>query len=99
MQSTLVRGLHRAWPATGDHGIACLDHGSSHLDAQGVHRVIGLGARGAKDADGRAEFGKRAETLHELTGDPHDPPGVGVHPVAGLTPVEQSLVRGLGGHP
>ena len=46
----------------------------------------------------RAEFGERAEALHELRLDAHDPPGVGVHPLGGARGVQQPLVGGAGLH-
>jgi hypothetical protein len=50
--------------------------------------------RGPEDGHRRAELGQQAEALDELRLDPQHPPRVGMHPVAGTAPVQQSLVRG-----
>ncbi len=66
------------------------------LPGRFVHRVVGLGARRAEDADGRAELGQRAEALDELRLDAQHPPRVGVHPVGRTAGVEQPLVGRAG---
>ena len=60
-------------------------------------RVISFRACAAEERDSGPEFGERAEALNELRLNAHDPPRIGVNPIALARVLEKTLVRGLGG--
>ncbi len=78
LRRALVRGLHDARPAAGDHGEAALGQAPRGLLRRSVHRLVRQDARAAEDADRRAEVRQGVEPLDELAHDAEDPPRVRV---------------------
>ena len=89
----LVRGLHDARASAGDDRVPGLGQARGDLLSK---LVFGAGPQrpgGAEDRHRYAQLREQAEALDELGLDPHDPPGIGMHPVGRAALVEQPLVR------
>src|ERR1022692_2447842 len=94
VRRALVGRFHDPGASPGDHGVAGL--GERRRDALGQLIIGGvrLGPGRPEYRHGRAELGEQAESLDEFRLDPQHAPWVRMHPVAGATPVEQSLTGG-----
>ena len=93
-EGALVRCLHDAWPAAGDHRVAGLHQPCPHPLC---HRILGVSARGsgaAEDTDRGTHIGHGTEPLDELRLDAQHTPRVGVYPVACPAGIQQSLIGG-----
>ena len=93
----MVAGLHDSGTAARNDGEPHLADAPGHLACKRVVRMLRFGARTAEERDSRSKFRKGTEALNELRLNAHDPPRIGVNPIALARVLEEPLVRGLGG--